>query len=89
MSTPSLSKEAAAVAKRAREHNEAMIDLTTMYGTEWLEAYERVLDKMLRLQERAAASTQLEWVNALAATSADFIREMSTAYFQRAREQLK
>ncbi len=60
-----------------------------MYGTERLEAYERVLDKMLRLQERVAASTQLEWVNALAATSADFIREISTVYFQRAREQLK
>jgi hypothetical protein len=89
MSTASVPKEVTKVANRARDHNERMIELATMYGVDWLEAYERVLDKMLRVQERAAAATQVEFVNALAAASADFMREMSTVYFHRAREQLK
>jgi hypothetical protein len=89
MSTPSVPKEVTTAANRARDHNERIIELATMYGVDWIEAYERVLDKMLRLQERVAAATQLEFVDALAATSADFMREMSTAYFQRAPEQLR
>ena len=44
---------------------------------------------MLQLQERAAASSQIEWINTLAATNADFMREMSVAYFQTVRDQLK
>jgi hypothetical protein len=45
--------------------------------------------RMLQLQERAAAATQIEWINTLAATNADFMREMSAVYFQTVREQLK
>jgi hypothetical protein len=37
----------------------------------------------------AHAATQIEWINTLAATNADFMRDMSAAYFQTAREQLK
>jgi hypothetical protein len=44
---------------------------------------------MLQLQERAAAATQIEWINALATTNADFMREMSTVYFQTVRDQIK
>jgi hypothetical protein len=44
---------------------------------------------MVRLQERAAASTQIEWINALTAANAEFMREMSSVYFRTAREQLK
>ena len=44
---------------------------------------------MLQLEERAAAATQIEWINTLATTNADFTREMSAAYFKTARDQLK
>jgi hypothetical protein len=40
-------------------------------------------------QERAAASTQIEWINALTTAQADFMREMSSVYFRTAREQLR
>jgi hypothetical protein len=40
---------------------------------------------MPRLQERAAVAMATEWVNTLAATNADFMREMSAVYFQAAR----
>jgi hypothetical protein len=44
---------------------------------------------MLRLQERASAATQIEWINDIAAANSDFVREMSTVYFQTARKQFK
>ena len=66
-----------------------MIELTRKNGLAWIEAYERVLKEMLQLQERAAAATQIEWINALATTNADFVREMSTVYFQTVRDQIK
>jgi uncharacterized phosphosugar-binding protein len=66
-----------------------MIELTRKNGLAWIEAYERVLKEMLQLQERAAAATQIEWINALATTNADFMREMSTVYFQTVRDQIK
>jgi hypothetical protein len=58
-------------------------------GLTWLQAYEKILSTMLQLQQRAAAATQIEWMNALASANAGFMREMSNMYFQTAREQLK
>jgi hypothetical protein len=89
MSTPSMPQDADEAAKRVKELSDRMIELTKKNGLSWLEAYEKVLNGMLQLEERAAAATQIEWINALATTNADFMREMSAAYFQTAREQLK
>jgi hypothetical protein len=89
MSTPDFSQDAEEVVRRVKELNDRMIELTRKNGIAWLEAYEKVLDRMLRLQERAAASTQIEWINALTAANADFMREMSAVYFRTVREQLK
>ena len=89
MSTPSMPQDADEAAKRVKELSDRMIELTKKNGLGWLEAYEKVLNGMLQLEERAAAATQIEWINALATTNADFMREMSAAYFQTAREQLK
>jgi len=75
--------------KRVKELSDRMIELTRKNGLAWIEAYERVLKEMLQLQERAAAATQIEWINALATTNADFMREMSTVYFQTVRDQIK
>jgi hypothetical protein len=89
MSTPSMPQDADEAAKRVKELSDRMIELTKKNGLSWLEAYEKVLNGMLQLEERAAAATQIEWINALATTNADFMREMSAAYFKTAREQLK
>lgn len=86
---PTTSKEADEAAQRVKELSDRMIELTKKNGLTWLEAYEKVLGNMLQLQERAAASSQIEWVNALATTNADFMREMSAAYFKTVREGLK
>jgi citrate synthase len=89
MSTPSMPQDADEAAKRVKELSDRMIELTKKNGLSWLEAYEKVLNGMLQLEERAAAATQIEWINALATTNADFTREMSAAYFKTARDQLK
>jgi hypothetical protein len=89
MSTPSMQNEADAAAQRVKELSDRMLELTKKNGLAWLEAYEKVLSNMLQLQQRAIASSQIEWINALATTNANFMREMSAAYFKTAREGLK
>jgi hypothetical protein len=89
MSTPSLPQGADEAVKRVKELSDRLIELTKKNGIGWLEAYEKSLTRMLQLQERAAAATQIEWINTLAATNADFMREMSAVYFQTVHDQLK
>ena len=89
MSMPTMPKEADEAAQRVRELSDRIIELTKKNGLTWLEAYEKVLSDILRLQERAAAASQIEWINAVATTNADFMREMSAAYFNTVREGLK
>ncbi len=89
MSTPSMPKEADAAAQRVKELSDRMIELTKKNGLAWLEAYEKVLSNMLQLQQRAIATSQAEWIDALATTNANFMREMSAAYFKTIREGLK
>jgi hypothetical protein len=89
MSMPGMPQDADEAVKRVKELSDRMIELTRKNGLAWIEAYERVLKEMLQLQERAAAATQIEWINALATTNADFMREMSTVYFQTVRDQMK
>lgn len=78
-----------AAVQRVKELSDRLIELTKKNGINWLEAYEKSLIGMLQIQERAAAATQIEWINTLAATNADFMREMSAAYFKTVRQQLK
>jgi hypothetical protein len=89
MSTPSMPQDVDEAVQRVKELSDRLIELTRENGISWLVAYEKTLDRMLQLQERAAAATQVEWINTLAAINADFMREMSAVYFQAAREQLK
>jgi hypothetical protein len=89
MSTPSFSADPNEAMKRVKELSDRMIELTQKNGIAWLEAYEKVLNQMIRVQEQAAASTQVEWINALTTAQADFMREMSSVYFRTVREQLR
>jgi hypothetical protein len=89
MSTTGMSKEADAAAQLVKELSDRMIELIKKNGLAWLQAYEKVLGNMLQLQQRAIASSQIKWTNALATTNANFMREMSAAYFKTVREGLK
>lgn len=89
MSTAGMSKEADTATQQVKELSDRMIELTRKNGLAWLGAYEKVFSNMLQLQQRAIASSQIEWINALATTNSNFMREMSAAYFKTVREGLK
>jgi len=88
-STPSFTPDVEAATQRVRELSERMIEQAKQSGLSWLEAYEKVLESMLRLQQQAAQGTNVEWVSSLATTQADFVREISKVYLNTVREQLK
>jgi hypothetical protein len=87
--TPSFTPDIEQASQRVRELSERFIDQAKRSGVSWLEAYEKVLESMLRLQQQAAQGTNVEWVSTLATTQADFVREVSQVYLDAMRSQLK
>lgn len=87
--TPSYPPDIEQAVQRVRDLSDRMIEMGKQNGLSWLEASEKVLESVLKLEEQAAKGTQLEWVNTLATTHADFVREMSKVYLESVREQLK
>ena len=77
------------VAQRVRDLSNQAIEQSKQNGRVWLDAYEKMIDNFLSMQTQAAQSTNVEWVNTLANTNADFVREMSQVYLNAVREQLK
>ena len=75
--------------QRIQELSQQAIEASKSSGRTWLDAYEKMLDSFLKLQQQAAQGTQVEWVNTLANTNADFVREMSQVYLTAVRDQLK
>ena len=76
-------------AQRIKDLSNQAIEQSKQNGRAWLDAYEKMIDSFLSMQKQAAESTQVEWVNTLANTNADFVREMSQVYLSAVREQLK
>jgi hypothetical protein len=75
--------------RRIKELSDKAIELSKQNGRAWLDAYEKMLEGFLRLQQQTAQGTQVEWVSAVANTQADFVRDVSQAYLGALREQLK
>ncbi len=75
--------------RRIKEMSDQVIEASKQNGRAWLDAYERMLDGFLKLEQQAAAGSQMEWLSQLANTQAEFIRSMSQAYVSAAREQLR
>jgi hypothetical protein len=87
--TPNASPEYDDAVRRVRDLSERMVDMSKRNGLAWLQAYENVLNSMLRLEEQAASASKTEWVTTLASTHADFVRSMSQVYLDTIRQQLK
>jgi hypothetical protein len=75
--------------ERLKQLSDQAIEASKQNGRVWLDAYEKLLDNFLKMQEQAASGTQVEWVNTLANTNAEFVREMSQVYLNAVRQQLK
>jgi hypothetical protein len=75
--------------QRLKDLSDQAIEASKQNGRVWLDAYEKLLDNFLKMQQQAASGTQLEWVDTLANTNAEFVRELSQVYLNAVRQQLK
>ena len=89
MTTAGSGTDVDAAVQRVRELSERAIDQAKQNGLSWLAAYEKVLQGMLELEEKAARGSGVDAINTLATTHANFVRETSQVLLNAAREQLK
>ena len=75
--------------ERIRGLNERVLTAAKEAGTTSLDTYEQTLNSVLDFSQKAADSTQVEWISALAKAQASYITEVTNAYTKAARELLK
>lgn len=88
MTTPDGAENLEAATQRVRELGEQVAQQAKRNGLAWVEAYERILENMLELEEQAAKSSGAEWASTLATAHANFVRDTSEVIFKTIRQQL-
>lgn len=78
-----------AVTERIRQLNEKMIEATKQGGKLSLDAYERTLSSLVDFEQKTADASQLDFVSALASAHATFMTDVSSAFTNAARSNLK
>jgi hypothetical protein len=87
--TPNFTPDVEAAAKRIKKTSDRVLALSKQNGLVWLEAYEKMLDGVLKLEEDAAKGLGSDWVEKLVSTQADFIRDTLRAYLNALKDRLK
>ena len=87
--TPNFTPDVEAAAERIKQTSDRVLALSKENGLIWLEAYEKMLDGVLKLEEDTAQDLGSDWVETLVSTQADFIRNASQAYLSALRDRLK
>jgi len=87
--TPNFTPDVEAAAERIKKTSERVLELSKENGLIWLEAYEKMLDGVLKLEEDAAKGLGSDWVEKLVSTQADFIRDTLRAYLSALKDRLK
>lgn len=87
--TPETTPDVEQAVKRIRDLSNQAIEASKQSGQTWLDAYEKMIDGFLKMQQQAAQGSQADWINTVANTNADFVRQMSQLYLTAARDQLK
>ena len=87
--TPNFTPDVEAAAERIKATSERVLALSKENGLIWLEAYEKMLDGVLKLEEDTAKDLGSDWVETLVSTQADFVRNASKAYLSALRDRLK
>jgi hypothetical protein len=87
--TPNFTPDVEAAAERIKQASERVLALSKENGLIWLEAYEKMLDGVLKLEEDTAKGLGSDWVETLVSTQADFIRNTSQAYLGALKDRLK
>ena len=87
--TPNFTPDVEAAAERIKQTSERVLALSKENGLIWLEAYEKMLDGVLKLEEDTAKDLSSDWVENFVSTQADFIRATSQAYLGAFKDRLK
>ena len=87
--TPNFTPDVEAAAERIKKTSERVLELSKENGLIWLEAYEKMLDGVLKLEEDTAKDLGSDWVEKLVSTQADLIRNISEAYLGALKDRLK
>ena len=78
-----------AAAERIRGLNEKVLAAAKQTGTMSVDTYEQTVNIVLDFGQKAADSTKVDWVSALAKSQASIITEATNAYTKAARDLLK
>jgi hypothetical protein len=78
-----------AATERIRGLNEKVLTAAKQTGTMTIDTYEQTLNSLLDFSQKAADSTKVDWVSALAKSQASAITDVTNAYTKAARELLK
>jgi len=87
--TPNFTPDVEAAVQRIKQTSDRVLALSKENGLVWLEAYEKMLNGVLKLEEDTAKELKADWVETLVSTQADLMRETSQAYLGAVKERLK
>ena len=76
-------------AERMRELNDKVLTAAKQAGAVSLDTYEQTVNTLLDFGQKAADSTKVDWVSALAKSQASIISEFTNTYTKAARDLLK
>jgi len=75
--------------EQVKDFNEQWLAAARKAGNFYLDSYEKIVDRTLDIEVRAASLTQQEWLKSLIETQADLTRELTSSYTSAARALLK
>ncbi len=78
-----------AATEQIRALNETVLAAAKQTGTMSLDTYEQTVNSLLDFSQKAADSTKVDWISALAKSQASVITEVTNAYTKAARDLLK
>ena len=78
-----------AVAQRVKQTSDRVLELSKENGLVWLEAYEKMLNGVLKLEQETATDLGQDWVSTLVSTQTDVVRGMSEAFLGAMKDRLK
>jgi hypothetical protein len=85
----SLTPDIEAAAARIKQTSDRVLELSKENGLAWLEAYEKMLNGILKLEQETAKDLGADWVNTLVSAQTDVVREMSEAFLGAVKDRLK
>jgi hypothetical protein len=87
--TTNFAPDIEAAAQRIKQTSDRVLELSKENGLVWLEAYEKMLDSILKLEQETAKDLGTDWITTLVSTQTDVVRQMSEAFLGAVKDRLK